>query len=159
MPEVTLDLLVDGGKASAGAQMGTTLGPLKINIGDVVNAINEKTKDFAGMQVPVKVTVNTETKEFKVKVGTPPASQLILKEINAKKGSGNPKEEKIGNLMMEQVAKIAKNKSDSMFSYNTKNAAKEIVGTCTSMGVTIEGMSTKEAINKINEGKYDEVLA
>ncbi len=158
MSSVTLDLIVEGGKASAGAQMGTTLGPLKINIGDVVNKINEKTKDFSGMQVPVKVIVDTETKEFKIEVGTPSASQLLLKEINVKKGSKTPKTEIIGDISFDKIVKVARAKKDDMASYKLKSQVKEVLGTCVSMGITVDGMNPKEVIKKVDAGEYDEKL-
>ncbi len=158
MPSITLDLIVEGGKASAGPQMGTTLGPLKINISDVVNKINEKTKAFAGMQVPVKVIVDTETKEFEITVGTPSASQLLLKELNAKKGSKTPKTEIIGDLTFDQIVKVAKAKKDAMASYKLKSQVKEILGTCVSMGITVEGENPKNVIKDVDSGKYDNKL-
>ena len=75
-----IEALVEGGKASAGPPLGPALGPLGVNIGEVINTINEKTKDFAGMQVPVTVIVD-DKKNFEIKVGTPPASAMT--ESNA----------------------------------------------------------------------------
>ena len=78
----TINLMVDGGAAKAGAQMGTTLGPLGLNMGQVIADINEKTKNFQGIQVPVKLEVNPKTKEYFITVGTPPVSQLIKAKLN-----------------------------------------------------------------------------
>lgn len=158
MPTTTIDLLIEGGKATAGAKLGTTLGPMKLNVGDVVDKINEETKDFAGVQVPVKVIVDTVTKEFSIEVGSPPASQLILKELKVKKGSGSAKEEKIGDLTTEQLVKVAKSKMNSMLSYSLKNSIKEIAGTCVSMGVTINNQDPRQFIEEVNEGKHDKLL-
>jgi len=77
----TIKALVDGGKASAGPPLGPALGPLGVNIIQIVNTINDKTKQFEGMKVPVKVIVDPKTKKFEVEVGTPPASSLILNEL------------------------------------------------------------------------------
>jgi large subunit ribosomal protein L11 len=77
MAEQTVESLVEGGKATAAPPLGPALGPLGVNIGQVVAEINKKTESFKGMQVPVKVIVDSETKDFKVTVGTPPASALI----------------------------------------------------------------------------------
>ena len=158
MSEVTVDLLVEGGSASAGAKLGTTLGPLKINIGEVVNAINKETSAFKGMQVPVKVIVNPETKEFTIKVGSPPTSQLLLKEVNAKKGAGVPHLEKIGNLGIEQVIKITIAKASHLMSSDFKNQLKEVLGTCQSMGILVEGKEPKQVIKEINEGAYSDEI-
>ena len=92
MPE-TIEALVDGGKASAGPPLGPALGPLGVNIGAIVGEINNKTKNFDGMKVPVKIIVDEKTKEFTITIGTPPTSALILKELGIEKGgqeSGSP---------------------------------------------------------------------
>ena len=101
-----IEALVDGGNATPGPPLGPVLGPLGINIMDVVKVINEKTKAFEGMKVPVKVIVDTATQEFEITVGTPPTSALILKELKLEKGSSNPRADKVGDLSMEQVKKM-----------------------------------------------------
>ncbi len=155
MPTTTVDIMVEGGKATAGAKLGVALGPLKINVANVVQEINSKTKDFAGIQVPVKIIVETQTKTFEIVVGSPPTSQLIKKELNVQKGSGDSKNTKVGNLTFEQLVKIAKGKMQVMMSRSLKSAAKEIVGTCKSMGVTVEGKDPREVISEIDAGKYN----
>ncbi len=155
MPETVVEALVEGGKASAGPPLGPALGPLKLNIGEVIKAINEKTKDFAGMQVPVKVIVDTSTKEFRIEVGSPPTSALIKKELGLEKG-GQDQKNKVGNLTMDQVVKIARMKKDNMLAQSLKAAAKEVIGTALSMGVTIEGKDPREVQKEIDEGKWDD---
>lgn len=154
MPE-TIEALVDAGKATAGAPLGPALGPKGVNIMQVINAINDKTKQFQGMKVPVKITIDPKTKDFDVSVGTPPASSLIMREVNAEKGSGSPSKTKIGNLTVDQAVKIAKMKFDSMLGKDLKKKTKEIIGTCTSIGVTVEGKTPKQTLKEIDEGKYD----
>lgn len=83
-----VEALVPGGKASAGPPLGPALGPLGVNVAQVVAKINEQTKDLNGMQVPVKVIVKSRT-EFEIEVGTPPTSALIIREIGVEKGSGD----------------------------------------------------------------------
>ena len=80
MASQTVEALVEGGKASAAPPLGPALGPLGVNIGQVISAINQKTDSFKGMQVPIKVIVDTSTKKFEITVGTPPAAALIKKE-------------------------------------------------------------------------------
>lgn len=154
----TIDALVEGGKASAGPPLGPALGPLGINIGAVVASINEKTKAFEGMKVPVKVLVDPKTKQFEIKVGTPPTSALVLKELGAEKGSGDAKSKIAGNLTIEGAKKIAAMKQDSMLASSTKSAVKEVLGTCVSMGVTVEGKHPKEVFKEIEAGNYDNQL-
>jgi large subunit ribosomal protein L11 len=154
MPE-TIEALVDGGKATAGAPLGPALGPKGVNIMQVINAINDKTKQFQGMKVPVKIIIDPKTKGFEVQVGTPPASSLIMREVKAEKGSGAPSKTKIGNLTVDQAVKIAKMKFDSTLGKDLKKKTKEIIGTCTSIGVTVEGKTPKQVLKEIDEGKYD----
>jgi large subunit ribosomal protein L11 len=154
-----VELLVNGGQATAGPPLGPALGPLGLNVLAVVNKINELTKDYAGMKVPVKVIVDPETKQFEVNVGTPTTSALIVSELKIEKGSGNPKTQKVGNLSMEQLIRIAKIKRSELLSKTLKNAAKEVLGTCVSMGVTVDGKDPKDVIREIDEGKYDQIFA
>ncbi len=158
MSKETIDLMVDGGKASAGATMGASLGPMGVNIQNVLKLINEKTIDFKGMQVPVKVIVDTQTKEVEITVGTPFTSELIKKELGIEKGSGVPHKIKVGNLAIEQVIKMAKMKRDSMLANNLKSAVKNVVGTCAQMGVLVEGKEIKIINEEINTGKYDKEI-
>ncbi len=153
-----VEALVEGGQATAGPPLGPALGPLGVNVLAIVNKINEVTKDYAGMKVPVKVTVDTETKAFEVTVGTPTASALIVSELKVGKGSGSPKTQKVGNLSMEQLVKIAKMKRVQLLSSDIKRAAKEILGTCVSMGVTVEDKDPREVQKEIDEGKHDAIL-
>lgn len=149
-----LEVLVDGGKATPGPPLGPALGPMGVNVIQVVNAINEKTKAFMGMKVPVTLLVDSKTKAFEIKVGTPPVSALVLKELGAEKGSGSPKATKIGNLTVEQVQKIAEMKKDSMLGKDKKSRFKEVLGTCVSMGVTVDGKDPKQVIREIEKGGY-----
>jgi len=149
-----LEVLVDGGKATPGPPLGPALGPMGVNVIQVVNAINEKTKAFTGMKVPVTLLVDPKTKSFEIKVGTPPTSALILKEIKIEKGSGSPKATKVGNMTVEQVQKVANMKKDSMLAKDKKTRFKEVVGTCVSMGVTVDGKDPKVVLKEIEKGGY-----
>lgn len=144
MKTQTVEALVDGGKASAGPPLGPALGPLGLNLNQVIAAINEKTKDFDGMKVPIKLIVNTENKQFEVKVGTPPVSALVKKELGIEKAAQTPGTETVGDLTMEQVEKIARIKMENMLSYTEKNAVKEVLGTCVTMGVTVDGKDPRD---------------
>src|SRR3989338_6673129 len=130
MAKQTVDALVPGGKATAAPPLCPALGPLGVNIGQVIVEINKKTSSFKGMQVPVKVIVDTDTKEFTVSVGTPPASALIKQEAGL---------EKVADIKIEQAIKVSKMKQDSLLGKTTKERVKEIIGTCQSMGILVEG--------------------
>jgi large subunit ribosomal protein L11 len=153
-----VEALVNGGEATAGPPLGPALGPLGVNVLAIVNKINEVTKDYSGMKVPVKISVNTDNKEFEVTVGTPTASALLVSELGVTKGSGTPNTEKIGDLSLEQVVKIAKMKSADVLAKDLKAAIKEVLGTGVSMGVTVEGKDPRAIQKEINEGKHDALL-
>ena len=153
-----VDLLVSGGQATAGPPLGPALGPLGVNTMAVVTKINELTKDYAGMKVPVKVAVDVENKTFEVTVGTPTASALIVSELKIEKGSGTPNTAKVGDLNMEQVVRIAKVKHPQLLATTLKGATKEILGTCVSMGVTVEGKDPREVQTEIDQGNYEELF-
>ena len=154
-----VELLVNGGQANAGPPLGPALGPLGVNVMAIVNRINELTKDYSGMKVPVKVIVDPDTKQFEVTVGTPTASALIVSELKIEKGSGTPKTQKVGNLTMEQIIKIAQMKSPDSYANSLKGVVKEVVGTCGSLGVTVEGKEPKEVAKEIDQGQHDKTLA
>jgi large subunit ribosomal protein L11 len=154
----TVDALVEGGKASAAPPLGSSLGPLKVNIGQVVAEINAKTKDFKGMKVPVKVIVDIETKEFTIEIGTPPATQLIMKEINIDKGSGEQLKLKAGVISIEQAFKVARMKESSLIVNNIRSAVKTIVGSCQSAGILVDGKEPQEVLKELDEGKHDAIF-
>lgn len=155
---VSVDLLVDGGKASPGGAMGPALGPLGVNIGQVVQEINHKTQAYSGMKVPIKIIVNKKTKTFELEIGIPPASALVLKAANIPKGSSNPNTEKVGNITFPQLIDAAKSKWSDLAAGTIGAACKEILGTMVSMGVTCEGKDPRVVQKEIDEGKYEELL-
>ncbi len=153
----TIELLVEGGEATAGPPLGPALGPTEIDVGGVVGAINEETADFEGTEVPVTVTV--EDGEYEIEVGLPPTSALIKDEVGFDTGSGRPQAEFVAEMTAEQLKKVADMKADDLLSYDTKNAAKEVAGSCVCLGVKIEGEDPREAARRIDEGEFDDVLA
>jgi len=155
----TVKALVEGGKATAGPPLGPALGPLGVDIMQIINTINDKTKQFQGMKVPVKVIIDPATKNFEIEVGTPPAGSLILNELGVEKGSGAPSTHKIGNLTMDQAIKVAKMKHDNLLGNDLKHKTKEIIGTCVSLGVTVEGKKPQEIQKAIDEGEFDSKFA
>ena len=154
MPE-TIEALVEGGKATAGPPLGPALGPLGVNIMEIINTINDKTKEFDGMKVPVKVIVDPKTKKFEIEVGTPPAASLILKELGLEKGSGAPSSHKVGDLKIDQAIKVAKMKYDNLLGKELKQKTKEVIGTCVTIGITVEGKKPQEVQKLIDEGEFD----
>jgi large subunit ribosomal protein L11 len=160
----TIDLLIEGGKAAPGATTGPKLATYKLNQGEIFKQINEKTKEYSGIKVPVKLIIDKKTKEYEIKVGTPPVSSLIKKELGIQEAKITEEEKtagktSIGDLKMAQVVKIAKMKMDDLLAKDMKAAVKMVVGTANSLtGVLVEGRRPKELIKEINDGKWDDSL-
>ena len=154
----SVSALVSGGEASAGPPLGPALGPMGVNVLQVVNTINDKTKDFPGMKVPVKVEVDSESKKFTVEVGIPPTAALVSKEAGITKGSGTAGTNFAGNITMASAVKIAKMKIDNSYAKDLKSAVKEVIGSCVSSGVKVEEKPAKEVFSDISAGKYDELF-
>ena len=152
----TVSTLVTGGQASAGPPLGPALGPMGVNVMQVITAINEKTKDFEGMKVPVTVSIDPSTKKWEIEVGIPSSAALLLKEARIQKGSGTPTTNWVADVKFDTIVKVARTKLDSSYATSLKSVAKEIVGTCVSLGVKIEGKTPKEVTAEINAGKWDE---
>jgi len=150
-----VNALVVGGEATAGPPLGPALGPLGVNVLAIVNEINKLTGDFKGMRVPVKVEVDQETKTFAVTVGTPTTSALIAKEAAIPKGSGKPNVDFAGDLSIDKVVSIAKSKMAGSYAKDVRGAAREVVGSCISMGVKVEGKDPREFMTEIDSGKWD----
>ncbi len=148
-------LIVDGGKMAPGPAVAQQLGPLGINMGKVISDVNEATKGFAGMKVPVELDVDPKSKTFKVKVFSPPVAELIKKEISAEKGSGEPKKFKVGNISLERIISIAKTKMPNLLAKDMKKAVKLIIGSCVSLGVLVDNKEAKEVEKEIDAGVYD----
>ena len=163
MAKEILDVLIDGGKATPAPPLGPSLAMTGLDIEKVVEKINEKTRDFSGMKVPVKITYDTIAKDFSIKVGTPPTSNLLKKEINLEKAKyPEPEEGKpvdktpIANITMDQIIKVAKVKEDVLLGKGLKNTVKEVLGAVVSMqGVIVEEKSPKEILREIEEGQWD----
>ncbi|MFW5911837.1 MAG: 50S ribosomal protein L11 [Candidatus Hadarchaeota archaeon] len=158
MAKETIDALVEGGQADGGPPLGPALGPLGVNIGEVVSKINEKTSNYSGMTVPVEVIVDDETGEFEVEVGSPPTTAMIKNELGLEKGSSSKEDAPVADLSISQLVKIAESKKDSILAKNKKKAVKEVLGACLSMGVYAEGKDPREVQLEIDEGKYDDQL-
>ena len=154
----TISSLVTGGEASAGPTLGPALGPMGVNILQIISAINEQTKEFKGMKIPVSVLVDADTKKWEIEVGIPSASALLLKEAGIQKGSGTSGTEWVGEVSADMIAKIAKVKLETSYASSLKSVAKQIVGTCVSLGIKVEGKTPKEFTAEINEGKWDSKL-
>ena len=154
----TISSLVTGGEASAGPPLGPALGPMGVNIMEVISAINEKTNDFKGMKVPVSVTIDSDTKKWEIEIGIPSASALILKEAGIQKGTGTSGTEWVADIDIDAIVKVSNVKLESSYASELKSVAKQVIGTFQCLGIKIEGKTPKEMTAEINAGKWDEKL-
>ena len=154
-----IKLLVEGGDMKPGPVLSQKLGPTGIPINQVIQKVNESTKNFKGLKVPVELEIDIKTKDVNIKVLSPPVSELLKKELGAEKGSGNHKQINIANASIEQIISIAKTKFPDLLSKDLKAAVKTILGSCISLGILVENKSPKEIINEIDEGKYDSEIS
>lgn len=155
MAKQTVEALIAGGKATAAPPLGPALGPTGLNVAEVIKVINEKTAVFNGMQVPVKIVYDVSDKSFEITIGTPPVSALLKGEGKIEKGAGNPKLDKVADVRIEQIIKIAKMKGDALAGVTLKNRVKEIIGTCVSMGILVQGLDPRDAVKEVDNGKFD----
>ncbi len=159
--KITIPAIVEGGRATAGPPLGPALGPLGVNIGGIIDEINRQTSAFAGLKVPVKVVVDKATKKFGIEVGSPSTGELLKKELGVEKGrkGGADDPKVVGNLKFESVVKVARMKTGGSLVRNLKNGAKEVLGTCVSLGITVEGQDARKVIAAVDKGEHDSQLA
>jgi large subunit ribosomal protein L11 len=149
-----IKLLVEGGEMKPGPIVGQKLGPIGINIGQVISEVNKATQEFKGTKVPVSLDIDPKTKKFKVEVSSPPTSELLKKELGLETGSGDHKKNKIGNISIETIIKVAKVKHGNMLAREFKSAVKSVIGSAVSLGILVENKG-KDLIEDIDSGKYD----
>lgn len=159
MVKKTFNFIVNGGKASGGPPIGPALGPMGVNIMQIVNEINAKTAEYDGLPVPVDVIIETDDKSFEVKVGMLTTFALISQATGIEKGSGEPNQNFVADLTFEDLVNIAKKKREGIYAASLKTAVREVLGTCQSAGVTVEGNHAKEVQDAIAAGEFDEQLA
>ena len=147
MVKQTIKAMVEGGKATPAPPLGPALSPLKVDVKKIIETINQKTKDLAGMQVPIKIIVNDD-KSFEIEVGIPPVSALIKSELKLEKGGGEAGVKRVGDLSEEQVRKIAKMK----FGSDSPQNISQVEGTARSMGISVgKGEITEDELKRYAE--------
>lgn len=153
-----LRFLVPAGKATPGPPIGPALGPTGVKTPQVVQKINELTKQYEGMSVTVDVIIDLETKDFRVEVMEPSISSLILRKVGAEKGSATPHTNKVGNVDFDYVVELAKSRMRTMNTTSLKAAVKTVLGICRSVGVTVDGEDPKELIRRVDSGEFDQKI-
>ena len=133
-----IKLQIPAGQANPAPPVGPALGQHGVNIMEFCKAFNAKTQDQVGDLIPVEITVYAD-RSFTFITKTPPASSLILKKVNIKKGSGEPNKEKVGVIKKSQLKEIAEIKMKDLNASSLESAISMIAGTARSMGVNVEG--------------------
>lgn len=160
MSETIIPAIVEGGKASAGPPLGPALGPLGVNIGQIIADINKETGMFAGVKVPVKVIIDKATKKYRIEVGSPATGELIKQALGIEKGrkGGADDPKVVGDISMDKVVQIAKAKGGKNLSKNVKATVNEVLGTCVSLGVTVNGQDPRKVRAEVMEGKHNSLI-
>jgi len=160
MSEIAISAIVDGGQAKAGPPLAPALAPLGVNISSIIAEINKQTGGFNGVKVPVKVFVDKGTKAWRIEVGFPATSELIKKELSLEKGrkGGENEPQVVGDLSLEQAIKVAKAKAAGTLAKDVKMAVSEVLGTCVSAGITVNGQDAREIKKELDAGKFDSLM-
>jgi large subunit ribosomal protein L11 len=130
-------LQLPAGAANPAPPVGPALGQHGVNIMDFCRQYNDKTKEKQGMIIPVEITIFAD-RTFKFILKTPPASDLIKKELKLEKGSKEAKRTNVGKLSREALKRIAEVKMQDLNAKNLPGAMNIIAGTAKSMGIDVE---------------------
>jgi large subunit ribosomal protein L11 len=131
-----IKLQIPAGKANPAPPVGPALGQHGVNIMDFCNAFNEATKELQGTLTPVVITVYKD-RSFTFITKSPPASTLIMKELNLSKGSREPNKDIVSTISFQQCKKIAEIKFKDLNCHTLEQAAEMIAGTALSMGIEV----------------------
>lgn len=153
-----INLLAEGGNLKPGPGLSQKLGPIGININEVIKKVNEATKDMKGLKVPVELDIDAGTKEFTIKVSSPPVSELLKKQLGIEKASGDQARIKAGNIPIEKIIEIAKTKQGDLLCKDLKASVKTVIGSCVSLGLLIDNKPALEILEEVEQGKFDEEI-
>jgi large subunit ribosomal protein L11 len=148
-------IMAEGGAMKPGPALSQKLGPAGIPLNKVIEEVNKATENFKGLKVPVELDVDLGSKEFEIKVFSPPVSELLKREMGVQKGSGAQHKLQVANASIEQIIKVAKTKMTGLLSKDLKSAVKTVVGTCGTLGILVESKLAAEVEQDIDSGVYD----
>ena len=132
----SIKLQIPAGKATPAPPVGPALGQHGVNIMAFTKEFNERTKNDAGMIIPVVITVYAD-RSFSFITKTPPAAVLIKKACNIQSGSAVPNRTKVATISIDDVRKIAETKMPDLNAASVEAAMSMIAGTARSMGITV----------------------
>ncbi|MBU1422216.1 MAG: 50S ribosomal protein L11 [Bacteroidetes bacterium] len=132
-----IKLQIPAGQANPAPPVGPALGQKGVNIMEFCKQFNARTKDQAGLIIPVVITVFSD-KSFTFVTKTPPAAVLLIKAAKIEKGSGEPNRTKVGKVTAQQVREIAEMKMPDLNAHDIDAAMEMVAGTARSMGITVE---------------------
>ncbi len=160
MSESVISAIIEGGRATPGPPLGPAMGPLGINIGQVLADLNSQTAQFSGIKVPVKIFIDKATKKYRFEIGSPTTGEMVKKELGIEKGKkGGPDDPKtVGDLSFDKVIKVAKAKSGSSLTKSLKAGVSEVLGSCLSLGVSVDGKDPRAVRKDLKAGKFDSLL-
>ena len=133
-----IKLQIAGGQATPAPPVGPALGQHGVNIGEFVQKFNERTREQQGLVLPVELYVYAD-RTFDFDIKSPPAAVLIRKAVGLAKGAQNPGTETVGSITRAQLEEIANTKMADLNAADLDGAVLQIMGTCRSMGVTVDG--------------------
>ncbi len=132
----TVKFQVPGGQATPAPPVGTSLGKYGINLGQFVQAFNDRTKEYAGTPIPVVVNIYSD-RTFDFITKSPPAAALLKKAVGIAKGSGVPNREKVAKVTIAQIDEICQQKMADLNASDIESARRLIEGTARSMGIDV----------------------
>lgn len=150
---------IRGGQAKPEPPITDAANIIGLNAKELADQVNSKTSRYKGFNVAVKIIVNEDTREYEIEVKPPTTTELLLQAVGVEEPSGNPAQQKIGDLSFEKIVEIAILKKPSLNTRTLKAAVKTIIGSARSIGITIDGKDGKQVTREIDEGLYDNILA
>lgn len=158
-----IEFLVEGGKASPGPSTAPKLSAYRLNVGEIFSKINQLTKDFTGMEVPVKIIIDKQTRKYEIEIGLPSTSSLLKREVGIEiskitKEEAEKGKKYVANISFEKILKITKIKEKELEGNNIKSKIKQVLGTCKSLHFTVDNKDPKDVIKEVDNGKYDEII-
>ncbi|MEM0369109.1 MAG: 50S ribosomal protein L11 [Pyrobaculum sp.] len=157
MSKRVLSVPLQGGKVAPNPQFQDAVKQVGLDPDSVLRDVQEKLKKYGKYPIQ-KVEVEIFGRSYDIKIYLPPVGDLFLKLFGKDTGVHDPRNETLGNISFEQLVEIAILKKDELKSRSLKSAIKQLLSTCKSMGVRVDGKSPEEVIKEIDGGKYDEIL-